>query len=220
MGRRSHRRRQALQTRVERSLESGTPGIEGETKLGPWYIEGKGWLPQEWGYWNFWQMDLDPIAAIGSTAIVEACVAAYAQTIAACPGDHWRTLDNGGRERGTSSALSRILRRPNEYQSRSDFILKLAADLYRDGNTYALAERNNRFEVQALHPFDPKQSRPLVNGTGEVFYELAGNDVMERLVSRSGGVSLTASTGSDLPPPYSLNGYFLGSAKRIVVLAR
>ena len=62
----------------------------------------------------------------------------------------------------TTSALSRILRRPNDYQSRSDFLLKLAADLYRDGNTYALAQRNDRFEVAALHPFDPKQSQPLV----------------------------------------------------------
>src|SRR5262245_37394684 len=125
-------------------------------------------------------MDLDPLSGGGCSAIVEACVAAYAQTIAMCPGDHWRALPNGGRERVTTSALSRILRRPNEYQSRSDFILKLAADLYRDGNTYALATRNDRFEVTALHPFDPRQSQPLVAGNGEVFYELVGNNVVDK----------------------------------------
>ena len=79
-----------------------------------------------------------------------------------CPGDHWRPAADGGRERVTTSALSRILRRPNDYQSRSDFMLNLARDLYRDGNTYALAQRNDRFEVTALHPFDPKQSRPVI----------------------------------------------------------
>jgi hypothetical protein len=165
-----------------RSLESGTPGIEGQPKQGPWLLttgQQQGWLPAEWGYHNFWQMDLDPIAAVGGSAIVEACVAAYAQTIAMCSADHWRALPDGGRERVTNSALSRILRRPNDYQSRSDFMLKLAGDLYRDGNTYALAQRNDRYEVTALHPFDPKQSRPIISDSGDIFYELAGNNVIE-----------------------------------------
>jgi phage portal protein BeeE len=96
-----------------------------------------------------------------------------------CSADHWRALPDGGRERVTNSALSRILRRPNDYQSRSDFMLKLAGDLYRDGNTYALAQRNDRFEVTALHPFDPKQSRPIISDSGDIFYELAGNNVIE-----------------------------------------
>jgi hypothetical protein len=89
-----------------RSLESGTPGIEGQPKQGPWLLttgEQQGWLPAEWGFLNHWQMDLDPLAAGGSSAIVEACVAAYAQTIAMCPGDHWKSLPNGGRERVTIS---------------------------------------------------------------------------------------------------------------------
>jgi HK97 family phage portal protein len=96
-----------------------------------------------------------------------------------CPGDHWRGLDDGGRERVKTSALSRLLKRPNDYQSRSDFLLDLASDLYRHGNTYALAERNDRFEVVALHPFDPRQSRPTISRTGEIFYELQGNDIVD-----------------------------------------
>lgn len=164
-----------------RSLESGEPGVEGKPKTGPWLVNG-GWLPAEAGFWNFWQMDLDPIPISGN-AIVEACVAAYAQTIAQCPGDHWRATGDGGRERVTTSALSRILRRPNEYQSRSDFIMKMAADLYRSGNAYALAVRNDRFEVQAFHVFNPTQSHPIVDGQGNVFYELIGNNVIDRQYS-------------------------------------
>jgi phage portal protein BeeE len=63
------------------------------------------------------------------------------------PGDHWRTKENGGRERITTSALSRLLKRPNSYQSGSDFILNLTRSLYETGNAYALALRNDRFEV-------------------------------------------------------------------------
>ena len=48
---------------------------------------------------------------------------AYSQTVAMCPGDHWRGNENGGRERVTTSALTRILRKPNDYQSISDFLL-------------------------------------------------------------------------------------------------
>jgi len=166
---------------IGRSLESGTPGIEGQPKEGPWYIIGanEGWLPADWGKnVNFWQMDRDPISGSASNAIVQACVQAYAQTIAMCPGDHWRGLTNGGRERVKTSALSRILRKPNDYQSRSDFVLNLARDLYLHGNTYALALRNDRYEVDSLHPFDPRQSRP-TTVKGEIFYELAGNSVLE-----------------------------------------
>jgi HK97 family phage portal protein len=113
--------------------------------------------------------------------MVEACISAYAQTVAMCPGDHWLRLDNGGRERVTTSALSRILRHPNEYQSISDFMMNATRSLYMDGNAYALALRNDRFEVDELHLMDPRQSSPsVVAETGEVFYRLGGNSMIDR----------------------------------------
>lgn len=153
---------------------------EGEPRDGPWIVTNPdGILPHAWGqYWNFWQMGYDPIQG-GTNAVVEACVSAYAQTIAQCPGDHWRSLPNGGRERVTTSALSRLLRWPNDYQSRSDFILNLVRQLYLEGNTYHLATRNSRFEVEELHPFDPRVSKPYVAETGDIFYKLSGNTVLE-----------------------------------------
>jgi len=156
-----------------------TKAAEGEYRPGPYIVTNPdGYLPDAWGrYLNYWQLGYDPISG-GSSAVVQACVQAYAQTIAMCPGDHWRGLADGGRERVSNSALSRILRKPNDYQSRSDFILNLARDLYLHGNTYALAFRNQRFEVESLHSFDPKSSRPVVI-KGEIFYELAGNVIIE-----------------------------------------
>jgi HK97 family phage portal protein len=95
-----------------------------------------------------------------------------------CPGDHWRLNSKNGRDRVKTSALSRILRYPNDYQSASDFLLNATRSLYLDGNAYALALRNARFEIDELHLMDPFMSRPHLALTGDIFYALAGNDVI------------------------------------------
>ena len=54
-----------------------------------------------------------------------------------------------------------------------------------EGNTYALAIRNARYEVESLHPFNPKTSMPLVGPGGEIFYQLNGNNVAEKMLEKS-----------------------------------
>ena len=136
---------------------------------------------------NWWQRGYDPIGPSTQSAMVEACVSAYAQTVAMCPGDHWRLNDKGGRDRVKNSALSRILRHPNDYQSISDFMLNATRSLYLEGNAYALALRNDRFEIDELHLMDPMLSYPRLATTGDIFYQLYGNDVIEK---RLGGEQL------------------------------
>ena len=122
-------------------------------------------------------------SAFPKSAIVEACISAYARTLAMCPGAHWRESQGGGRERVTNSALSRILQRPNEYQTINDFMLSTVRDLYGDGNAYALALRNDRFEIDELHLMRASLCRPMVaeTETGDVFYALSGNEVVARM---------------------------------------
>jgi len=152
---------------------------EGDVRPGPYQLPVTGgWLPAD-SPWNWWQIGT-PIAGTDSSAMVEACLSAYAQTVAMCPGDHWRANDKNGRDRVTTSALSRILRYPNSYQSPSDFMLNLTRSLYSDGNAYALALRNSRYEINELHLMDPRQSFPQVAASGDVFYRLAGNDIIDR----------------------------------------
>src|SRR4029453_1549484 len=74
-----------------------------------------GYIPPSWP-WNFWQLGYDPIP-VGGGAIVAACIDTYAQTAAECPPSHWRSTGDGGRERVTSSALSRVMLGPNRDQS-------------------------------------------------------------------------------------------------------
>jgi len=152
--------------------------VEGAPRPGPHYLPlTGGWLP-DGAPINWWQTGISPVSA-GRSAIVEACVSAYAQTIAMCPGDHWRANNRGGRDRVTTSALSRILRHPNAYQSISDFLLNATRSLYLDGNAYALALRNDRYEIDELHLMDSGQCRPQVATTGDVFYQLGGNSVID-----------------------------------------
>jgi HK97 family phage portal protein len=150
---------------------------EGDYRPGPYYLPvSGGWLPAGVPD-NFWQLGYTPVSG-GQSAMVEACVSAYSQTVAMCPGSQWRLKENGGRVRVINSALSRILRRPNDYQTISDFLLNTTRQLYLTGNAYALALRNSRFEIDELHLMNADMSYPRVAYNGEIFYTLAGNDVI------------------------------------------
>ena len=157
---------------------------EGASRPGPWFLpKTGGWLSEQAGqFWNWWQMGYG-VEPTGNSAIVQACISAYAQTVAMCPGDHWRATALGGRERVDSSAASRLLRRPNSYESISDFLLNLTWQLYETGNAYALALRNDRFEADEFHLMSSSLSRPVVSIDGEVFYRLAGNEVIARQIA-------------------------------------
>jgi HK97 family phage portal protein len=149
------------------------------------WLLSDGWLPRNAPI-NFWQMGMNVTPYASASAMVEACVGAYSQTVAMCPGDHWRLLPNGGRERVTNSALSRVLRKPNSYQSISDFMLNLTRNLYQTGNAYAFAVRNDRFEISELHLMQPNACCARVAEGGEIFYSLGGNEVIDH---RFGGLA-------------------------------
>ena len=154
---------------------------EGEYRPGPWYLPvTQGWLPADVGNSiNWWQNGYNVLPMGAGSAIIEACLSAYSQTVAMCPGDHWKANSKGGRDRITTSALSRILHFPNDYQTMSDFLLNCVRQLYRTGNAYAWCLRNNRYEITELHLMDSRNSYPMVDQDGEVFYSLGGNWIVE-----------------------------------------
>jgi HK97 family phage portal protein len=162
--------------------QKANPAGEGNYHPGPYTVSG-GWLPHSWGQnLNFWQMDLDPLP-FPTSSIVEACVWAYVRAIAQLPGYHRRELDNGGTETVTTSALSRLLRVPNGYQTPSDFLVHLIRSLLLNGNSYWVAQRNERSEVVALHWTDPRGCCVREIGVQgqvfkEVFYEISSNPLV------------------------------------------
>lgn len=162
---------------------TGRTVVEGQYRPGPYYLPiSNGWLSHDVGQiWNYWQCGYDVQPAPACSAMVEACISAYAQTVAMLPGDHWRTMANGGRERVETSALFRILRSgPNDYESISDFLLGATRQTFITGNAYALAGRNDRNEITELHLMSSRSSGPRISAeTGAIFYHLAGNEVAE-----------------------------------------
>lgn len=163
---------------LARAYRRLTRAGEGQPRPGP-YLLGDGWLSASAGkFWNWWQMGYSIQPYGEANAMVEACISAYAQTVAMCPGDHWRKLENGGRERVVGSALSRVIRRPNDYQSLSDFLLNLTRNLYSRGEAFAVGLRNDRGEIAELHLM--RTGSAMISEDGSVFYSLGGNEIVER----------------------------------------
>ncbi len=77
----------------------------------------------------------------------------------------------------TSPAFSPVLRKPNHYQTRIQFIQNWMESKLTRGNTYVLKGRDNRGVVVALYVLDPHRTRPLVADNGDVFYELRRDDL-------------------------------------------
>ncbi len=160
---------------------SRTKAAEGEYREGPYQLPvSGGWLP-EGTPWNFWQAGMD-VSTGGHSAMVEACVGSYAQTVAMCPGNHWRWSKDQGRDRVGTSALARMLRYPNDYQSISDFLLNGTRNLMEQGNLYALVLRNARFEPVELHLMDPRECAPQIAADGSIFYRMGGNPIVEKRI--------------------------------------
>lgn len=70
-----------------------------------------------------------------------------------------------------------VLRKPNEYQNRIQFLIQWVLSKLLAGNAYILKERDNRGGenegiVRALYVLDPRRVTTLVADDGSVFYEL------------------------------------------------
>jgi HK97 family phage portal protein len=165
---------------VANALRFVLRAVEGAYRPGPYFLPiSGGWLP-DGAPLNWWQTGMNIMPTPSRSAMVEACVSAYSQTLAMCPGAHWRANSKGGRDRVTNSSLSRVLQHPNSYQSISDFLLNATRQLYLDGNSYALCLRNDRNEITELHLMDSLLCYPQLATTGDIFYKLAGNQIIER----------------------------------------
>ena len=106
---------------------------------------------------------------------VYACTMAIARAVAQCYPKHVRQTDQSFTEI-TNSAAYRVLRNPNSYQTSPDFLLNLVATTLFDGEAFALATRNSRSEITALHPLPRGACSPMIdNETREIFYAVGSS---------------------------------------------
>lgn len=76
-----------------------------------------------------------------------------------------------------NSAFSPVLRKPNRYQNRIQFIQWWATSKLIHGNTYVLKVRDNRNVVVGLYILDPLRTKVLVAPDGSVFYDLSNDNL-------------------------------------------
>jgi HK97 family phage portal protein len=76
-----------------------------------------------------------------------------------------------------SPAFSPVLRRPNHFQTITEFIEGWMISKLTQGNTYVLLERDQRRVVRAMYVLDPSRVTPLVTPSGDIYYELRRDDL-------------------------------------------
>jgi HK97 family phage portal protein len=143
----------------------------------PAFPTWEGWIPASWPI-NFGQIGYDPVT-MSTNSVVYSCVMLYARTIAQLPGYHMQLQPDNSWEATNATALARILKQPNDYQTPADFLINMVVALLMDGNGLALALRNNRFEVSELHQLPWRSCRPMISTDGEVFYSVGGNPLLD-----------------------------------------
>lgn len=132
-----------------------------------------------------------------SSPTVYTCVGVISQEISRLDMFEYKIKPNGARERQMQSAAARVMQRPNNYQTKSDFFIYLVSSLLLEGNGYAVVERDNRNAVSALHPQDPTNVVPhQVSGTREVYYQIGSSS--DYMVPSRDMLHLRVFTGGDM----------------------
>lgn len=73
--------------------------------------------------------------------------------------------------------LRPVLRKPNRFQTRIEFLKMWVFSLLLTGNTYVLKERDEDGRIVGLYILDPCRVTPLVAPDGSIFYQLASDNL-------------------------------------------
>jgi HK97 family phage portal protein len=86
-------------------------------------------------------------------------------------------LKDGVWQETTNPAYSPVLRKPNNYQTRIQFLESWMNSKLLRGNTYVLKRRDGRGVVTSLYVLNPDRVQPLVSDDGQVFYRLSQDNL-------------------------------------------
>jgi HK97 family phage portal protein len=135
---------------------------------------GRGWWPiVRESFAGAWQQNVEVRADTVMTFHADfACKTLIASDISKMRVKLVARDNNGIWTETANSAYSPVLRKPNHYQNRIQFIESWVLSKLQTGNAYVLKQRDNRGVVVRLYVLDPARCRPMVSDGGEVFYEL------------------------------------------------
>ncbi|HVB67965.1 MAG TPA: phage portal protein [Acetobacteraceae bacterium] len=140
-------------------------------------------LWEDWGLTNA-GVAVNSFSALQHVAVM-ACVSILSEDVAKLPVDVFRRLSNGGKEVATDHFLHRLLRRPNPWQTRFEFMEMMQSALVLRGNAYAAIVRNGRGTPVTLVPVHPDRVTLYEAPDGEYFYLVTRSGLHEMAVLSS-----------------------------------
>jgi len=144
-------------------------------------VDNRGWHTVLESFRGAWQADIEinTDTVLAQTAVFS-CITLIASDIAKLR-LHLKELNQDGIwDSVTIPAYSHVLKKPNHYQTRQQFIETWVLSKLIYGNTYVLKQRDRRNVVTALYVLDANLVKPLVAENGDVFYQLQ-DDKLSRI---------------------------------------
>src|SRR5262245_48174049 len=155
----------------------------------PRSIYSPGWMGNSSWWWNIiqepftgaWQRNMEwRLENVLTYFAVYSCITLIASDIAKLRIRLMQEDEDGIGEETESSSFSPVLRKPNHYQTRIQFIQNWLTSKLTYGNAYILKERDERNIVTRMYVLDPSLTRPMIAPDGSVFYQL-GTDQLAGL---------------------------------------
>lgn len=164
------------------------PFTKSADDAGHWNESEGGWWPVvREGFAGAFQQNItirrDTLLAFTA---VYACVSRISTDIGKMPMCLKEKLDNGiWTDIERNSPYLPVLRKPNNYQTRAEFLRIWMISKLLAGNTFTLKARDNRGIVVALYVLDPTRVQPLVTPDGSIYYRISRDplsDVLESMI--------------------------------------
>lgn len=149
-----------------------------EKALSPVGDTGRGWFSIFESFPGAWQQNVEVNAdAVLAYQAVFACITRIASDIAKLRVKLVEMDENGIWSETTSPAFSPVLIKPNDFQNRIRFWENWILSKLTTGNTYVLKQRDARQIVTDLYILDPRRVTPLMTEDGDVYYDLAADNI-------------------------------------------
>jgi HK97 family phage portal protein len=138
-----------------------------------------GWYPViRESYTGAWQQNVEVrLENVMTFSAVYACVTVPARDIGKLRIKLVEQMRDGIWQEVDVPAFSPVLRMPNHFQTRIQFLEQWITCKRMHGNTYVLKHRDKRGVVIAMYVLDPSRVRPMVAPNGDVYYEVKRDDL-------------------------------------------
>lgn len=146
-------------------------------------VDGGWWPVLREGFAGAWQQNIvirrDTLLAFTA---VYACVTRISRDIAKMPLQLKKKMPTGiWVDIARNSPYLPVLLKPNDYQSRSQFIQQWIISKLLVGNAYILKQRDARGIVVKMYVLDPTRVRPVITPEGSVYYQVSRDPLSEIL---------------------------------------